>query len=158
MGVVVILIVSLLGGLTVMGLQNYFFVERITLDVGTTILGDRALYLAQSAVDEAANSLAQEINDPSSSVFDVFRSMEYADTEIVFDMPVPYFDTFLEKYPDDYKGYELLNGGVQAKVIHQRFFNDLAYERYGTIQLSAEVALTRGFGKKIKRRDRKSVV
>jgi len=152
MGVIVVVIVSLLAGLTVMGLQNFFFVERIALDVGTTIHGDRALYLAQSAVDEAANALAQEINDPGSSVFEVFRSQEYTGTEIAFDLEVPYFENFLSKYPEDYEGYQLFNDGVQARVTYQNYFSGLPYERYGTLELSAQVTLRRGFGKKISRK------
>tara|TARA_B100000674_G_scaffold248481_1_gene204833 strand:- start:68 stop:1711 length:1644 start_codon:yes stop_codon:yes gene_type:complete len=149
MGLVIILVIVLLTGLAIIGLANYKFVERTTLDVGASINGDRAMLIAQSAVEEAIHIVSKQINDPNTELFEDIRSQSKRGS-ISWDIKVPILETEIlsqAKRPS----YELVDGYVKAKVLIQRTFNTMLYEKYGTIEFTAKTKVNLGFAKSLQR-------
>lgn len=157
MGLVVILVVVLLGGLAVIGLANYKFVEQTTLDVGTSVSGDKALFLAQSAVEEAIHIASLQVNDPSQWLFENIRSQSITEA---FDWQIEVPQLMQLLIPGSSKNrlqFALTDNNVKAKVMFQNSFETMLYEKYGTIEFSAEVSTKVGFGRKLFRKYRELI-
>ena len=148
MGMVIIIVLFLLMGLAVIGLANYKFVERTTLDVGASINGDIALLHAQSAVEEAIYITSKEINDPSTELFKKIRDQAIRGS-IPWTISVPELADILNE--ESNARYELVDGKVNANVLLQRSFGNLLYEKYGTIEFKAKVKAKLGFARSLER-------
>ena len=148
MGMVIIIVLFLLMGLAVIGLANYKFVERTTLDVGASINGDIALLHAQSAVEEAIYITSKEINDPSTELFKKIRDQAIRGS-IPWTISVPELADILNE--ESNVRYELVDGKVNANVLLQRSFGNLLYEKYGTIEFKAKVKAKLGFARSLER-------
>lgn len=154
MGLVIIIVIVLLSGLAIIGLANYKFVERTTLDVGVSVTGDKALFYAQSAVEEAIHIASLQVNDPSSDLFKTIRSQaQTGPFEINY--PVPNLAAELGSVAG-FK-YSLEGGSVKSKVMFQNSFEKMIYEKYGTIEFVAEVSVKIGFGRKVYRKFRERI-
>ena len=117
-------------GLAVIGLANYKFVERTTLDVGASINGDIALLHAQSAVEEAIYITGKEI-DPAQAPNYLRKFMSSDSWVYSKTISVPELADILNEESNG--RYELVDGKVNANVLLQRSFGNLLYEKYGTI-------------------------
>ena len=131
MGLVIIIVIVLLSGLAIIGLANYKFVERTTLDVGVSVTGDKALFYAQSAVEEAIHIASLQVNDPSSDLFKTIRSQaQTGPFEINY--PVPNLAAELGSAAG-FK-YSLEGGSVKSKVMFQNSFEKMIYEKFLTLK------------------------
>ncbi|MEE2924634.1 MAG: hypothetical protein VX619_07635 [bacterium] len=149
MGMVIVLVIILLMGLAIIGLANYKFVERTTLDVGASINGDIALLYAQSAVEEAIHITSSEINDPNTKLFQDIRDQAIRGP-ISWTIPVPILaNEILDQ--EESNRYELVDGIVNANVLMQKSFGGLLYEKYGTIEFKAKVRAKLGFTRSLER-------
>ena len=149
MGLVIVLVIILMTGLAIIGLANYKFVERTTLDVGASINGDRAMLFAQSAVEEAIHIIAKQINDPDTVLFKDIRSQSKRGS-FSWNIKVPILDTEILSQTNR-PTYTLIDGHVKATVLTQRSFNTMLYEKYGTIELKAKIEVGLGFARSLQR-------
>lgn len=154
MGLVIIIVIVLLSGLAIIGLANYKFVERTTLDVGASVTGDKALFYAQSAVEEAVHTASLQVNNPNTDLFNTIRSQAQTGSfEVDFTVPI------LSAELDSTSGfkYSLEGGLVKSKIMFQNSFETMLYEKYGTIEFIAEVSVKVGFGRKVYRKFRERI-
>lgn len=149
MGVFVVLISIILFSLFTFGLHNYLFVQRISQDVSVVSLGGIAAILAESAVSEAGAYIAQKMNTPGEMLFDKFRRQADGMSQFEFEIDVPLSSNIIQEWPN--WNFSLTGNQVQAKVLFQRPFKDIHYEKYGALQISAEVRVKSGFSTLVKR-------
>jgi hypothetical protein len=148
-GVFVVLIGIILFSLFTFGVHNYLFVQRVSQDVSVVSLGGIATVLAESAVAEASAYISKKINTPGEMLFDKFRRQSGGMSHFDFDIAVPLSADIIANWPK--WNFSLTDGKVKVKVLFQRAFNDLNYEKYGALKISAEVKVRSGFTTLVKR-------
>lgn len=149
MGLFITLILILLVVLATMGYHNYKLVGRISRDVSMTSLGDHAVFLGESAIEEAQWILNRDLNQPGNFIFESFRQPAITGQPIRFSIPVPEFQIIKDAYP--FMEYKLKNDQVDVEILFERAFSTMPYEKYGTIRFRAEVTGRAGFGKQFRR-------
>jgi hypothetical protein len=148
-GLFITLILIFLVVLATMGYHNYQLIGRISRDVSITTLGDHAVYLAESALEEAMWTLNRDINKTGTALFAEFRRPSITGQPYGISIPVPHFQEIVEAFP--FMKYKLKGNAVQVDVIFERAFSTMPYEKYGTVRFNAEVTGKAGFGRSFRR-------
>lgn len=149
MGLFIALVLILLVVLGIMGYYNHKFVGRISRDVAMTTLGDHAVFLAETAIEEAQFLFNNELNNPTTQTFQALRAEAITRETISLNFEVPEFQRILEGYP--FMDYQLKDDRVFVDVIFQKAFSTMPYEKKGTIRFRAEITASAGFGKQFRR-------
>ena len=149
MGLFITLVLVLLVVLGIMGYYNHKFVGRISRDVAMTTLGDHAVFLAETAIEEAQFLFNKDLNEPNTQTFQALRAEAITRETISLRFEVPEFQKILEGYP--FMDYQLKDGHVLVDVIFQKAFSTMPYEKKGTLRFKAEITASAGFGKQFRR-------
>jgi hypothetical protein len=145
---IVLIIVTVL---TFIGIARAVYSRGVTSQVLRSSLGIQAQTLAESAAEEALLDLRRRVNDPSHEAFAAFRSEVYAGEAGDFDVGLT-TPRYGERLAADPSLRAFVLEETEARVRFQRQFSAAPYERYGLVEVSAEVGTSLGFADSVTRR------
>ncbi len=148
-GLLITLVLILLVVLLTLGIHGYRLSGRVSRDLAVNIKGERAIFMAESAIEDALFEVSLQVNRPDSALFTRFRDQSAGLGSFEKTIAVPRFEDVLESSNSKIK---LQEGGVRMQVVYQAPFTDLPYEKYGVVRFQAQLSDTLGFGRKLKRR------
>ncbi len=148
-GIFFVVIITLVVLVAFIGIFQMTFSRQVVDQVAKSSIGEVALILAESASNEALLQIRQAVNDQDSRYYNLFRKEVLSEQAGSFPIEVELPETnklFEQKH---YKRFFL--DGFEAKVLFQRQFSQVPYERYGVIELKATVGTNLSLTEKVVR-------
>jgi hypothetical protein len=135
-----------LGVLTVIGIQQGFFASHLSLQAARVTGGSTATALADSAVNEALWRFESGANEPSNPLFEQLRREVLAPRMGELDLK-EFLDLEQTRRLGERPEYRACSlERYEARVVYQRQFEDLPFERFGLVLFRARVASKPVFG------------
>lgn len=140
MGMLLLLIIGFLVMMSVIAFSQRMFTSQVANQTSRSAWGTISMSLAESAIDETMNRIEIAANTPGSEVFDLLRLPVYANQIGDIDLTPHIKDlSALSKVLEEPTLSSFRVEEVTARVIYQRQFQSLPYERFGVIEYTARV-------------------
>ena len=136
-GSFLVIVVTLVLLAAFLGIYQMTFSRHVVSHVNRAALGEVAMLLAESTVQEMLTDIRKRVNDPADELFNTFRKevLKTSENSFTIDVKTPVVTKLLAQ--KEYEGYSLQE--ATAKVTFQRLFSKLPYEKYGVISCTATV-------------------
>lgn len=125
--------------LVIIGVGQRFLGSAVSGQTQRTSIGDLALELAESAVEEALHQFRTKANDRGTPIFALMRKDVYVpslgDRDLTPFIEVPHLKKILAE--PAYSKFYLRD--LRVEIPYQRQFGGLGYERFGIVKVRAQV-------------------
>lgn len=138
-GALLVVILSMIVVLVIIGVGQRFLGSAVSNQTQRTSVGDLALELAESAVEEALHQFRTKANDPATPIFALMRKDVYVPSLGDRDL-TPFIETpHLKKILSEPQYSKFYLRDLRVEIPYQRQFGGLGYERFGIVKVRAQV-------------------